>query len=82
MGQNRNMRKYDLRRERRRRKIRERIKKIKKREGRSRVDSSPRKVWKSKRRGQSPDLHAIKVATFPQTFSGIRGCINYFGGGL
>ena len=80
-GQNRKMRKYGLCRERRRKKIRERIKKIKKREGRSRVDSSPRKVWKGKRRGQAPDSHAAKVAALPQTCSGIRGCFNYFGGG-
>ena len=50
-GQNRKMRKYDLRRGRRRKRIIERIKKIKKLEGRSRVNSSPRKVWKGKRRG-------------------------------
>ena len=31
--------------------IRERMKKIKKREGRSRIDSLPRKIWKGKRRG-------------------------------
>ena len=47
LGKNRKRRKYDPRR---RRRIK-RIKKIKKREGRSRVDSSPRKVWKGKRRG-------------------------------
>ena len=65
LGQIRKMSKYDLRRGRRRKKIIERIKKIKKREGRSRVDSSPRKVWKGKRRGQAPDSHAIKTAKFP-----------------
>ena len=81
LGQNRKMRKYDLRRGKRRRKIRERIKKIKKREGRSRVHSLPRKVWKGKRSRQAPDLHAVKVATFPQIFSGICGCLNYFGVG-
>ena len=81
LGQNRKMRKYDFHRGRRRKSIRERIKKIKKREGRNRVDSSPRKVWKGKRRGQAPYLHAVKVTTLPQTFSGIRGCFNYFGGG-
>ena len=36
-----------------------------KREGRSRVDSSPRKVCKGKIRGQAPDSYAIKAAKFP-----------------
>ena len=40
-------------------------KKDKKREGRSRVNSLPRKVWKGKRRGQARDSHAVITATFP-----------------
>ena len=80
-GWNRKIRKYDLRRRRRRKSTRERIKRLKNREGRIRVDYLPRKVWKGKRRGKAPDSYAVKVATLPQTFSVIRGYLNYFRGG-
>ena len=39
-----------------------------------------RTVWKGRRKGQAPDLHAVKVATLPKTFLGICGCFKYFGG--
>ena len=51
LGKNRKTRKFDARRGIRRKRIRKRIKKIKKREGRSRINSSLRKVWKGKKRG-------------------------------